>query len=554
MRVLRLFKSDVPKGILFVAVISVLLLVSYDVLFVFPSFNDMLIENYKSRAVQVASDLRDNILSDHVVPERGHLPDVFTKTAERTKKNFALWKLILFSPSGEIVYSTDPADLGRKMKGKFFYEIVAKGGIYKKYVPKGGLTPGGQVARSYVVSAYVPIMKGGRFLGACEVYTDIADAIRESRRLFLASFLTLFLLASGLMLSVIVVSRRAARSAAARKKAEDALEESERLLRTIVESEPECVKLLAADNTLLMMNPAGLALVGADSFEQVRGRRISELVLPDYRRAFEDLTRSGFQGKSGTLEFEAIGFKGRRLWLLTHAVPLPDKDGGISSVLAITRDITGEKLSTEALEASLKEKEVLLRELYHRTRNNLQVISSLISLQAAYINDARIMRAFDDTRNRIRAMSLVHEKLYKTGNLASTNIKDYVEDLTNTILAGTEGLTAKISVVVEVESTLLAFDTITTLGLIINELMTNTLKYAFPDGRDGEIRISSRAIDGDQLEVVYSDDGIGLPDADFENMNSLGLKLVRSLATKQLGGKLDIRSVKGMEFRLTFKG
>jgi PAS domain S-box-containing protein len=549
-----LLKDSMSKGILLLAVISVLLLAAYDVFFVFPSFNGLLMENSESEAVDIASHLREDLLSGDVRLKRSSLPDIFIKTAERTKRDFNLWKILIFSPSAEIVYSTDPADLGRRISGKFFYGVVAKGGVYKKYVPKNELTPGGQVAKTYVVSAYVPVMKDGRFLGACEVYMDVTDAITRNSRLFLTSIVTLFLLVFGLLLSVIIVSRKAGSSTTARKKAEDALQESEHFLRTIIETEPECVKLLAADKTLLMMNPAGLAMIEADSLEQVKGNQISSLVLPEYRDAFDNLTRNVFRGKSGTLEFEAVGLKGRRLWLSTHAVPLLDKKGEIAALLGITRDITQEKSSTEALEASLKEKEILLRELYHRTKNNLQVISSLISLQAAYINDDRVMQAFDDTRNRIQAMSLVHEKLYKSKNLICTDVKDYIEDLTDAILGSRQEPTADISLIIDVDSTFLAIDTITTLGLIINELMTNSLKYAFPGDRDGEIRISFHMVDRDRMAFVFSDNGVGLPSTDIKNMKSLGLKLVNNLAMKQLGGRLEVKTGKGTEFRLTFQG
>lgn len=551
---MRLFKDTFSKSILLVAVISVFLLAAYDVFFVFPSFNGLLMENSEEEAVHIASHLRDNLLSQNISLDKGPLPAAFITTAERARKDFHLWKIRVFSSSGEIVYSTDPADLGVRLYRRFFSEVVAKGSVYKKYVPKNEITPGGQKVNTDVVSAYVPVMKKADFLGACEVYMDVTGAIERNDRLLLTSFLTLFLLVFGLLLSLIAVSRRAGRSAMARKDAEDALEKSEQFLRTIIETEPECVKLIAPDNTLLMMNPAGLAMIGAASFEQVRGKRMSPLVLPEHREAFDSLTRNVFQGKSGTLEFEAMGLKGKRVWLSTHAVPLLGKNGGIAALLGITRDITSEKRSLEALEASLGEKEVLLRELYHRTKNNLQVISSLISLQASHINDAQILQSLEDTRNRIQAMSLVHEKLYKSKNLSRINARDYIEDLANALLGSYEKGAANVSLVLDADSTLMGVDTVTTLGLIINELMTNSLKYAFPDGRRGEIRISLRAAGGDRMEFVFSDNGVGLRDTDIKNVKSLGLKLVKSLATKQLGGKLEVKTGEGTEFRLTFKG
>src|SRR6266576_4046403 len=134
-----------------------------------------------------------------------------------------------------------------------------------------------------------------------------------------------------------------------RRRAEDALRESETRFRTIIESEPECVKLLDAEGRLLDMNPAGLAMVQADNIEAVRGRPIVEVIAPEHRAAFTELHRRVFAGESGTLEFEIIGFKGKRSWLATHAVPLRDAAGTIQAVLGITRDISRRRIAERAL-------------------------------------------------------------------------------------------------------------------------------------------------------------------------------------------------------------
>ncbi|MDA8173656.1 MAG: PAS domain S-box protein [Nitrospiraceae bacterium] len=545
-------KSNLLKGMMLVAVISVGLLAAYDVFFIFPSFNNLLMKSYERQSLKVARHVENVMLSENIQPGKTALPDSFKKETGLIIKDFGLWKIFVISPTGKIVYSNDQADIGRKLNEKFFFDVVAKGGIYSKYIPENTLTPGGQVARTDVISTYMPVMQNGRFLGACEVYSNVSAVMKEIRTLFVASFLILFLLLIGLLMVLIIIWRKAKQSAAARKKAEDVLAESENLLRTIVETVPECIKLLAEDGTVLMMNRTGFTMLGAATFEQVKGKKLTPFILPEYREAFDMLTKQVFQGEYGMLEFEAQGMNNKRIWLSTHAVPLPGKDGKTSALLGITRDITGEKHAAEALTASLKEKEVLLRELHHRTKNNLQVVTSLISLQTANVTDERLKQALEDISLRIRAMSLVHEKLYKSKDLISLDVKDYVEDLANAILIGYEKRAASISLALDIGKTLMTIDTITTLGLIINELMTNSIKYAFPDGRAGRIAISLHSHD-DHLEFVFSDNGIGLADTDVEKAKSLGLKLVGRLASKQLGGRLEVSTGNGTEFRIVFK-
>ncbi|MDA8156123.1 MAG: PAS domain S-box protein [Actinomycetota bacterium] len=545
-------KSNLLKGIMLVAAISVCLLAAYDVLFIFPSFNQLFMKAYERQSLKVARHVENVLLSKNILPGKTAFPGSFKKETGLIKNDFELWKILVISPTGKIVYSTDKADIGRKLNEKFFFEVVAKGGVYSKYVPKNTLTPGGQVAGNDVISTYMPVMQNGRFLGACEVYSNVSAVMKEIRRLFVASFLVLFLLLTGLFLALITIWRKAKQSAAARKKAEDVLAESENLLRTIIETVPECVKLLSADGKVLMMNRAGLMMLGSVSFEQMKGEKLTPFILPEYREAFGNLNRQVFEGKPGMLEFEAQGMDNKRLWLSTHAVPLPGKDGKTVALLGITRDITKEKHAAEALTTSLKEKEVLLRELYHRTKNNLQVVISLISLQAANVTDEHLKQALEDISLRIRAMSLVHEKLYKSKDLTSVDVKDYVEDLANAILIGYEKSAASISLKLDIDKTLMTIDAITTLGLIINELMTNSIKYAFPAGREGRIGISLHSL-GDHLEFVFSDNGVGLADTDIKKAKSLGLKLVDKLSVKQLGGRLEVKTDNGTEFRITFK-
>ncbi len=542
-------------GILLLACVSVFLFFAYNVFFVFPSFSNLLVENMESEAARIATHFDSSILMTNKDLGKASITPGVRNEAGLLKKDFGLWKIRLVSPERQVVFSTEPSEIGRVMKGKLpaFDEAMAKGRVFSHFVGKGGLTHGGNVAPADLAIAYVPAMVNGRFAGACGVYYDVSPVTKKARSLQLQAFAMLALLVSGLLAAVVIVSMKANKIAGAKQKAEDALQRSEYFLRTIIETEPECVKLIARDGTLLMMNPAGLAMIQASSLEGVQGTPAGQLVTPEYRGAFDDLTRRVLSGETGTLEFQMTGLKGRRLWLETNAVPFTNEKGEITGLLGITRDVTARKRWTQDLERSLREKETLLRELYHRTKNNMQVITSLISLQSASLSDSRILQMFDDTKNRIRAMALVHEKLYQSKELSNVNMNDYIRDLANVLLEGSGGEAGNVALRLEADSVQLPIDAIMPCGLIINELVTNSLKYAFTGGRKGEIRISFRRTGPGLMELIYSDDGPGLPFAGLKDVKTLGLKLVHNLATKQLGGNIQLAPGGPAEFRITFK-
>jgi len=203
---------------------------------------------------------------------------------------------------------------------------------------------------------------------------------------------------------------------------------------------------------------------------------------------------------------------------------------------------------------SLKEKEILLRELYHRTKNNMQIISSLLDLQSITINDKQMLHVIQEIQNRIKSLSLVHEKLFEAKDLSNISIKDYIEDLAQALLASYQGSNKRISVTVDVDDVFLSLDSITICGLIINELVSNSLKYAFPDEKAGNIQIALNPTDKGEMELLIRDNGIGLPEGlDFENPKTLGLKLVRGLAEDQLRGKIELKGEKRSDFLITFK-
>ncbi len=226
-------------------------------------------------------------------------------------------------------------------------------------------------------------------------------------------------------------------------------------------------------------------------------------------------------------------------------------DGWLFTV--ILRDITARKIADEAIRASLREKEVLLKEIHHRVKNNLQVVSSLLGLQSRTMEDAAIRRMFQESQNRVHSMALVHESLYQSENLSEIDFPPYIRQLAAHLLRSYGVDSERVHIAYSIDDLLLTMDTAIPCGLIINELVSNSLKYAFPGGRRGNVQIEMRQDENHQIRLEVSDDGVGLPEGvGFSSTKSLGLRLVRTLAD-QLGATIEMGSGGGARIALTFQ-
>jgi two-component sensor histidine kinase len=222
--------------------------------------------------------------------------------------------------------------------------------------------------------------------------------------------------------------------------------------------------------------------------------------------------------------------------------------------VGIVQDITDRKQAEEKIRRSLEEKEVLLREIHHRVKNNMQIVSSLLMLQSRNIEDKKYKDMFIDSQNRINSMALIHEKLYQSESIAQINFKEYISDIVSNIFES-YSIKRNIKIDINVENIPIKIDYAVPCGLIINELVTNSLKYAFPDDRQGNIKISVKKEDNNMIRLSISDDGIGIPkDMDIRNTKSLGLHLVTALAEAQLHGQIILNREKGTEFQIRFEG
>ncbi len=209
------------------------------------------------------------------------------------------------------------------------------------------------------------------------------------------------------------------------------------------------------------------------------------------------------------------------------------------------------KQTEEGLKSSLDQKDTLLKETHHRVKNNMQVIISLLNLQSHYSTNTEAVKVLKESQNRVKLMGMIHEQLYQSKDLSKINFSDYVDSLVNDLLESYD-VKGRILPKVTIDDIRLNIETAVPCGLIISELVSNSLKYAFPDDRNGEVTVSLKSL-GKRYVLVVEDDGIGIPEAiDYKNSESLGLQLVNNLS-EQLDGVVEIENANGTKFKITFK-
>ncbi len=350
------------------------------------------------------------------------------------------------------------------------------------------------------------------------------------------------------------VSRQAA-LAIERKRALDERREAERFLASIFASIQDGISVLDTDYTILQVNaameqwyPHARPLIGKKCYDINIGRAHqcescpARQTLETGRAAYGIVPLTGPQGE----------IKG---WLDLFSFPLIDADTGRTrGVIEYLRDITSRKEAEESLKASLHEKEVLLKEIHHRVKNNMQVISSLLSLQSRHLEDPKAIAMFRESQHRIRSMALVHEKLYQSQDLSRIDFGAYLENLL-VYLFHAYPLNAKgVRLRTEVDDFTLDINTAIPCGLLISELVTNALKHAFPGGEGGEILVSIQPCEGGRYVLKVKDTGVGYPaELDFKASETFGMQLV-SMLLQQLDGTIAMTAgpKAGTEFRVEF--
>jgi PAS domain S-box-containing protein len=292
-------------------------------------------------------------------------------------------------------------------------------------------------------------------------------------------------------------------------------------------------------------------MYGFERIEDLIGKKVSELLVKEDPHNIEYMNKFINNGYK-ILDYESheIDKEGKPVYFLNNAVGIVE-DSNLVRVWGTQREITEMKKSEEKLKVSVFEKEILIKEIHHRVKNNLQIITSLLKLQAGYVKDKKALELFKESQNRVQSMSLVHQKLYQSKDLGRINFGEYTRTLVSH-LSQSLGVNARsIQVKVEAANIFLTLDTAIPCGLIINELLTNSIKHAFIGKDKGVVWVRIQQQD-DINCIEVSDDGNGLPENfDINNSDSFGLKLVSTLID-QINGKLDVESGKGSSLKISF--
>jgi PAS domain S-box-containing protein len=467
-----------------------------------------------------------------------------------------------------------------------------------------------------------------------------------------------------------------------RKKLEGDVKQSELRLRTILNTEPECVSILNEKGEFLEINKAGLNMIEAEDLESLKGINMSQLIQERFRNDFIELIEEVFQGGEGMFEFKITSLKGKERWVEIHAVPMRNASGGIASFLGVTRDVTQRKEADRKLQESeqryrklfelnpvptwiydtntlkfldvnnaairhygysaeefkkmtieeirpgtekqrlresierqrkrihgesasstrlwkhlkkdgtevdvevqatsldvndplsrlvtindvteklktqnklldlVKEKEMLIREIHHRVKNNLQLISSILYIQIARMTAGEMKDFLNEMRQRIKSIAFLHERLLQSGSINQLDMSQYLPKLIADISQSSDKVGPLIKIKSEIDQVWVDTDVAIYCGLIMNELITNSIKYAFVGRAEGKINVSLKRIDS-KFEFSVADDGIGMPVEMATNVNSkssFGMQLLDTFG-KQINATVSIDNVNGTKFKYTF--
>jgi PAS domain S-box-containing protein len=277
-------------------------------------------------------------------------------------------------------------------------------------------------------------------------------------------------------------------------------------------------------------------------------------VHPDDRERIREALRNSVENDLPyEADYRAVWPDGSVHDITTRGMLTSDAAGRPARISGVLWDITERKKAEAQVLASLREKEVLLRELHHRVKNNMQVVSSLLSLQGKSLGDPRVEQLFKETQTRIRSMALVHEKLYQSKDLSKVPFNEYIESLAVHLFHSFDIPASRIDLKTDMQRIFLDIETAIPCGLLVNEILSNALKHAFPGGRKGRIEITFRSRDDHRLFLGIKDDGIGLPPGfDVQKAGTLGMQIITSLV-EQIDGALEIVRERGVEFRIVFK-
>ncbi len=330
----------------------------------------------------------------------------------------------------------------------------------------------------------------------------------------------------------------------------NALQKSEEKYRNLIETMQEGIMLVDEDENIVFANKAAGVIFGIP-YEELKGTNLKNVILKEDLEQLLFQTQRRKEGKKDRFEIRCQAYDEEIKSLLINATPLFENDEYVGS-FGVFADISDIKNSQREVEKSLKEKVVMLQEIHHRVKNNMQIIISLLHLQSLYIDDEAIVDKFKIVENRIRSMAIIHEKLYESENFIDINFADYIKELFNSLFNSTGMTGSKINFEIDADPITLDLNQAVPCGLLCNEILTNIFKHAFPDDKTGTVYISMKKTKEGKNKLIIKDDGVGFTE-DLENagQSSLGLQLIQDLVS-QLNGTLKLNQKNGTSYTIIF--
>ena len=351
-----------------------------------------------------------------------------------------------------------------------------------------------------------------------------------------------------------------------KKRAQEEKHRAQALLTAAIEQTPAGIVIAdAPEGQVKMANSAALRIL------RIADKEISDLTAEFAPEKWQLFTEDGEQIKAEDFPLRQAVEKGKNVenqilvyqkdesepqWMYVNAAPVRDKTGNVIAGVMVFQDITELKKAGDQIKESLREKDVLIKEIHHRVKNNLQVVSSLLFLQSKQITDDAAKSMFQDSRDRIKSIALVHEKMYRSESFSQVNFGEYIRSLSHSLYQVHHVDPGKVDFFLDLDDVPLSMEQAIPCGLIVNELISNALKYAFPKSvtKAKKIEVKIKAKENGIVELIVRDNGVGLPkEFDIHKTDSLGLKLVATLAENQLDGELKLNRRYGTKFTIRFK-
>ena len=381
---------------------------------------------------------------------------------------------------------------------------------------------------------------------------EVIQRHQTGRKLFIQASVSLLIGEDGEPLGVVSINR----DVTEQRMAAMALQESEARFRSLIEAAKVGVLIVAKSGRITLINQKIEEMFGYER-QALVGQSVALLLPECFRHGHEALWRAYLAEPSVRSMGAGQALFGRRQngeeFPVEVGLNFIEEKGERCGLVYVT-DITVRRQNEEAVQTSLREKEVLLQEVHHRVKNNLQIVSSLLDLQTMYREDPISHEILRDSRQRVQTMALIHEKLYRSTNLKQINFADYMVDLLAYLWQTLGRRTANVQLVTDIAPLDLDIATAVPCGLILNELISNAVKHAFPHGQPGYLHVTLQPDKADENALLMvHDDGVGLPPGfDWQYSHSLGLTIVQTLV-QQLGGKISVETAVGTTFKIAFK-